>query len=397
MASIVPKPNGTYLIRISCGCDATGRGITRSRIFKPSRENLSYQKLNREMDAFIKAFEEEAATYGTDENPDKITFATFCEKFLEIKSTSLSPKTIPFYEKVIREQLIPMYGKMKLRDIRTFHIQQYIQFLCAEKPREDGKSGHIAPPTVKRYTTVFRSIMSLAYKMEYISSDIGMSRRLEFPKMQTAEVEVFTFEEVSDILHALEDEPIRIKALIEVALFTGMRRGEIVGLKWSDIDFERKRLSVKRSIYKPKSEKALEKEPKSKAGIRTMTIPDRLITTLLQYKQQQNKHIAFLGDLWENRDYIFTEENGYVMNPYTPTKQFDHFLKRYNIRHLKFHGLRHTSATMLLAGGCDVKTVSVRLGHSDLETTNIYLHALESTDRIAADTFDRFAQGVSRR
>ncbi len=397
MASIVPKPNGTYLIRISCGCDATGRGIMRSRVFKPSRENLSYQKLNREMDAFIKAFEEEVATYGTDENPDKITFATFCEKFLEIKSTSLSPKTIPFYEKVIREQLIPMYGKMKLRDIRAFHIQQYIQFLCVEKPREDGKSGHIAPATVKRYTTVSRSIMSLAYKMEYISSDIGMSRRLEFPKMQTAEVEVFTLEEVSDILHALEDEPIRIKALIELALFTGMRRGEIVGLKWSDIDFERKRLSVKRSIYKPKGEKALEKEPKSKAGIRTMTIPDRLITTLLQYKQQQDKHIAFLGDLWENRDYIFTEENGYVMNPYTPTKQFDHFLKRHNIRHLKFHGLRHTSATMLLAGGCDVKTVSVRLGHSDLETTNIYLHALESTDRIASDTFDRFAERVSRR
>ena len=77
------------------------------------------------------------------------------------------------------------------------------------------------------------------------------------------------------------------------------------------------------------------------------------------------------------------------MHPHTPTKQFDHFLKRHGIRPLKFHGLRHTSATMLLANGCDIKTASARPGHADIATTNIYVHALESTDRMAAETFDR--------
>lgn len=95
-----------------------------------------------------------------------------------------------------------------------------------------------------------------------------------------------------------------------------------------------------------------------------------------------------MGDAWHNLNYVFTEENGLVMNPQTPTKQFDHFLKRHNIRHLKFHGLRHTSATLLLANGCDIKTVSMRLGHSDIETTNRYVHALESSDKKAAQTFD---------
>ena len=196
-------------------------------------------------------------------------------------------------------------------------------------------------------------------------------------------------EEVTDILQAAESEPLQIRALVEVALFTGLRRGEIVGLKWKDVDFDKRLLSVKRSIYKPKDQKALEKAPKSKCSIRTIAIPERLCDTLRAYKEHQDRHASFMGHAWQNLGYIFTEEDGYVMNPHTPTKQFSKFLKRHNIRHLKFHGLRHTSATMLLANGCDIKTVSVRLGHSDIETTNIYVHALESVDRRAASTFDR--------
>jgi integrase len=160
-------------------------------------------------------------------------------------------------------------------------------------------------------------------------------------------------------------------------------------LKWEDIDLENKLLSVKRSIYKPKNEKALEKAPKSKCSIRTIAIPCRLCDTLTEYKAHQDRHASFLGSSWKNLGYVFTEEDGYVMNPHTPTKQFDHFLKRHNIRHVKLHGLRHTSATLLLSNGCDIKTVSTRLGHADIETTNIYVHTLASVDRMAAQTFDK--------
>ena len=282
-----------------------------------------------------------------------------------------------------------MFARLKMKDLRTYHIQQFIQYLATEKKRLDGREGGIAASTVKRYATVLRSIVGTAYKLEYIEEDVGRSRRIEFPKEETKEVEVFTLEEVGDILKALESEPWHIRVVIEVALFTGCRRGEIVGLKWADIDFENQRISVKRSIYKLSDGKAREKEPKSKTSIRTISIPERLCKTLTEYRLQQNRHIAYLGDSWKNLDYVFTEEDGYVMNPQTPTKQFDHFLKRHGIRHLKFHGLRHTSATMLLANGCDIKTVSARLGHADITTTNIYVHALESTDRMAAQTFDK--------
>lgn len=392
MANIISRSNGTYLIRVSCGLDSNGKQISRSKTFKPSKPNLPYTKLNRELEAFVAAFEQEVAEEGPMRNvrPDKITFADFCTQYLEIKKNSLSPQTYNFYSKVIEEELMPMFARLKMKDLRTYHIQQFIQYLANDKKRLDGQDGKIAASTVKRYATVLRSIVGMAYKLEYIEEDIGRSRRIEFPKEETKEVEVFTLEEVENILRALECEPWHIRAVIEVALFTGCRRGEIVGLKWADIDFENQRISVKRSIYKLSDGKAREKEPKSKTGIRTISIPERLCKTLTEYRLQQNRHIAYLGDGWKNLDYVFTEENGYVMNPQTPTKQFNHFLKRHGIRHLKFHGLRHTSATMLLANGCDIKTVSARLGHADITTTNIYVHALESTDRMAAQTFDNF-------
>lgn len=395
MASVIPKPNGTYLIRISCGLDSSGKQIAKSKTFRPSKPNLSFQKLNKEIENFIAAFEEEAKSDNPTVRFDKITFKDFCPKYLELKKTVLSPNSYAFYETIINTELIPKFGKMKLREIKTYHIQEFIQYLTTEKKHRNGEAGGISPSTVRRYATVLRSILSLAYQLEYTDNDAGASKRIIFPKIETCEVEVYTEEEVRVIFSALDAEPINIRALVELAIFTGMRRGEIVGLKWADIDFENQCLSIKRSIYKPKDGKALEKEPKSKSSIRTISLPEHLIKTLLEYKLHQDRHISFMGEAWNKLDYVFTEEDGLVMNPQTPTRQFSNFLKRHNIRHLKFHGLRHTSATMLLANGCDIKTVSSRLGHADLETTGIYLHALESTDRKAAKTFDAFISNAT--
>ena len=114
LASITPKPNGTYLIRISCATDAAGKPVTKSRVFKPSKPKLTYQKLNRELDAFIKEFEDEIAEFGVQGRPDRMRFAEFTAKYLEVKKPQISPVTYTFYEQVIREMLIPMFGTLRL-------------------------------------------------------------------------------------------------------------------------------------------------------------------------------------------------------------------------------------------------------------------------------------------
>ena len=389
MANITQKPNGTYLVRISCGRDImTGKQIQRGRIFKPSKPDLSQERFQKELNKFIEDFTDELQCERNRKKPENKIVSDFAKEYLSIQRTSLSPTSYVLYERIIEQYILPTFGRMRLRDIKTYHIQDFIMKLNS-MPRRDGKPGHIAPKTVKRYTTVLRSMLSMAYKMYYMDDDVGLSRRLTFPKERYQEVDVFTIEEAKAILTAAKTEPINIRLLIEIALFTGMRRGEIVGLKWSDINLDKQYLSVKRSIYKPKGEKSIEKEPKSHSSIRTIAIPNCLCKTLAEYKVWQ-KQLSLSLDTWQNLDYVFTDENGNVMNPQTPTKQFSHFLTRHNIRHLKFHCLRHTSATILLSNGCDIKTVSARLGHSSIETTNIYVHMLESVDRQASKTFDLF-------
>ena len=389
MANITSKPNGTYLVRISCGRDImTGKQILRGRIFKPSNPDLDQERFQKELNVFIEDFTDELQCERNRKKPENKIVSDFAKEYLSIQRTSLSPTSYVLYERIIEQYILPMFGRMRLRDIKTYHVQDFIMKLNS-MTRRDGKPGYIAPQTVKRYTTVLRSMLTMAYKMYYMDDDVGLSRRLTFPKERYQEVDVFTIEETKAILAAAKTEPINIRLLIELALFTGMRRGEIVGLKWSDINFDKQCLSVKRSIYKPRGEKSIEKEPKSHSSIRTIAIPNCLCETLKEYKESQEEYSLSLA-AWKNLDYVFTDDIGNVMNPQTPTKQFSHFLARHNIRHLKFHCLRHTSATILLSSGCDIKTVSARLGHSSIDTTNIYVHVLESVDRQAAVTFESF-------
>lgn len=200
MASVIPRSNGTYLIRISCGLDSSGKQISRAKTFKPSKPNLSHQKLSKEIDLFIAEFEDELRTGRKTTDFKKVTFAEFCDKYLEVKKTSLAPTTYEFYEMIIRTELLPKLGSMKLQDIRTYHVQEFIQYLATEKERSDGSPGGISASTVRRYTTVLRSILTLAYKLEYMDEDVGNSRRIEFPKEASTELEVYTFDEISTIM-----------------------------------------------------------------------------------------------------------------------------------------------------------------------------------------------------
>lgn len=230
--------------------------------------------------------------------------------------------------------------------------------------------------------------MSKAYKLEIIDHNPTDSRKLELPQLITPEIAIFNEEEAKHMLSRLQGEELSFQVLIHLAMVTGCRRGELTALKWSRIDMEQCVLEVTESSYKLKGESITTKLPKTKGSIRKLAIPPYIIDLLSKYKEEVTENKLRLGSKWIDGDWIFTKWNGEGMNPHTPTRQFTKFLAKNGIPHRKFHSLRHTSATILLENGTSIKTVAARLGHTQISTTNRYVHATQKSDNKAAQIFE---------
>ena len=328
MAYIKERGENTYLVRITIGTDGHGKPIQKSRTFHPSKAKLPKTKLKKELSAFVEAFENEYRNADNShyESPspqpdsafvpevlppamvqpmpsiiqsnDIPTFGEFCVEYKRVKQKMLSPTSWELYEKILSKYYIPMLGNLPINEIRPLHVQRIIDFFSSPIGRTDGKGHLLAPPTIRRYLTVLQSVMTLAYKQEYIETNPADTRRLEIPKIVTPEVEAFSDEEIKCILSALDEEPLNVRALIATALFTGARRGEIVGLKWDDVDFKEKQIFIRRTIIKLKDMPAIEKLPKTVSSIREIAIPELLCSILSEYKKMQDDKIALLGEKW---------------------------------------------------------------------------------------------------
>ncbi|MGO4548098.1 site-specific integrase [Paenibacillus sp. 2TAB23] len=178
--------------------------------------------------------------------------------------------------------------------------------------------------------------------------------------------------------------------MITLVLTTGLRRGELLALEWRHIDLDSSIINVVQSLSYSKG-KTIIKEPKTKNPNRKVTIPDSLIKDLKHYYETSMQQIQQLGDSRQRGDkfFVFFSETGKPFYHTAPGKWLSRFLKRHDQKTIRFHDLRHTSATLLINQGIHAKIISSRLGHADIRTTmNIYCHALQSADQAAANTFN---------
>lgn len=384
MATIT-KRGDSYRIRVSCGYNAQGKQIVKSTTWKPPA-GMTAKQIEKELNRV--AVEYEARVTGGDSTEmSTMKVADFCDRYLEMVESTLSPNTLVFYKSVIETLIKPSLGHLKLNAVKPIHAQQFIQMLQGDGIRNDGRGERLSAATVKRYFTVLKSIFAKAYKLDLIDRNPTDTAKLDLPEVDEPEIKIFTAEEAQYMLSCLETEETMFQVLIHLAIVTGMRRGELCALKWSNIDLKQGLVIVKQSNYKLTGEEIKTKKPKNKKS-REIVIPDYLKELLRKHHLEQMQNSMRLGDKWHGDGWIFTQWNGEPMNPQTPTKQFAKFLARHNIPHRKFHSLRHTSATLLLSSGTNIKNVASRLGHSQLSTTNRYVHALRDADERAASTFE---------
>lgn len=318
-----------------------------------------------------------------------IKLADFCPMYLDIKKDVLAPRIWHEYSRIIDKLIIPLLGHIKLSELKPAHIQQFIQYLQGDvRQKKDGtideNNPKLSQATIRRKLTVLQSILKQAVKLDIIPTNPANAEKLTLQKVVAPKIEIFSKQEAAEMLECLEKEDLQFQVLVQLAIMTGCRCGELVGLKFSDFDYIKNRVTIERSAYKLPGEPIKTKAPKD-YEIRTITINNHCIELIQLLKAEKTKQAMELGTAWSNGDWLFTQWNGEIMNPQTSTKQFSKFLAKNGLRHRKFHSLRHTSATLLLYGGVNLKQVQERLGHGDISTTNKYLHCIAEADEEAAN------------
>lgn len=400
MANITPRKNKngvitSYTIRVYRGYDKKGNRLKPyTKSYKPA-PGMTAKQMEKEVQKQALIFEEECIN-GLAGTAEKLKLCDFVPQYLEAVRDKLSPVVYASYQKTLQNEILPALGHHKIAEIRPVHVQEFVKMLSTMpmkkrdgKPYEDKRT--LSPASVKRKLAVLQSALAFAVKLGYIQNNPASADRLTLPKAPPPDVQIFTKQEAIYILSCLEKEPLQFQALIQLAIFTGARQGELVGLKFSDIDFFNKKMTISRSAYKLKGQPVKTKAPKSNKS-RVVSVNASCMELLEELFKLHKSEAAALGDKWEGGDWVFTQWNGEIMHPQTPSRQFEKFLKRNNIKHRKFHSLRHTSATLLLYNGTDLKTVQERLGHADITTTNKYLHLVEQADAAAVNSLEKLLE-----
>jgi integrase len=227
---------------------------------------------------------------------------------------------------------------------------------------------------------------------------------MKAPKQEHKEAAFLDDEQARQVLELLDDVPIKWKTIMYLLIFSGIRRGELLGLEWGDVDFDNKVIHIRRTSQYVQHIGIITKSPKNDTSFRTIKLSEMMFDQLREYQQYWQKLRKELGDNWQSiieiklvdgsiktiiNDRLFIKDDSTPMNPDSVTDWTRKFVKRNNLPHFTPHSLRHTHATLLIAEGVSIPTVSRRLGHSSISTTSkIYVHAIQSADEIASNTIE---------
>lgn len=414
MASIRKRKN-SYQITVSNGRKSDGSQIVETTTFRPD-PNKTEKQNQKALEKFVFEFEEKVKS-GKYLSGEKMTYSQFIELWLkDYAYKQMKQSSIERSENSLTKLILPELGHLKLAKIQPLHIQLFYDKLLENGYISNGKRKDYKPNTIKRIHQIISSSLNAAVQWQLIESNPCC--RVKPPKAEKnpAALKHFTPEQAQAFLGFLDEDyiissggrkkangkpadrcevhtvPLQHKVLFHLALFGGFRLGELIALTWDDIDFAQNTVSVTKSTSRTK-DGMITSTPKTLSSIRTVTMPKEVMKLLRRYKTEQARYKLSLGTFWNGDNYLFIQENGKQMDISTPNHTFKKIIKRYNktypdrnpLPEITLHGLRHTSATLLISQNIDVRTVSSRLGHAECSTTmNIYTHALKKRDEQAA-------------
>lgn len=320
-------------------------------------------------------------------NDDKITVQEWFFTWLfDYRKKDLKPKSFERYEGLYRNYIKGTdLGMIKLKDLRATHIQRYYSQLLDKG---------ITIPTVTQINTKLKTCLAEAEKQEYIRRNYCTMVTLPKAK-KDKKLEVLTLEHQQQFIESIKGH--NLETLFLVALSTGLRIGEILGLKWTDINFINSSLSVNRTLQRVynidkdgnRKLEIIEEVPKTSNSIRSVPIPKPILSKLKDLRKIQNKNKLKSYGQYVDNEYVFCNELGIPIDDKKPGRNLTSILKKLNIEPIKFHGLRKTYATRLFENDVPPKTVQELLGHSSIDITlDIYTQVMDHKKVEAVEKLD---------
>ena len=449
MASI-RKRGDTYQIRVSAGYDIHGKQIIKTKTWKPEA-GWTAKRIEKELNKAAVQFENDVTTGHYVDG--SIRFGEFAEKWMkEYAEKNLRQKSIARYRSLLT-RILPAIGHIKLEQLQPLHLMEFYNNLSeagikkasishplvdidAERKKQKLSKTELSRRSGASYDAVVNACkglnikkqsaeaiaeaLGLAYKKSFedIKTEEKLSsgtiaqhhrlvssmmetavkwglvldnpcRRVQAPKVTTKKGVTLSSEETIRMFECLADAPEKYRTAITVLVYSGLRKGELCGLKWADVDLERGILTVNGGLEYLPSVGLYEEAPKTENGKRSIKLPTTAVTVLKEHKKRQAEDRLALGDRWKDTGYIFTGWDGAPMHPDSLYQWFASFVKRNNLPNITLHSLRHTNASLMIANGIDLATVSKRLGHADTSiTARVYTHAIKEADAVAAEALE---------
>ncbi len=373
MASFKDVGNGKFRLFVELGYDAKGRRIRKTRTVAATGP--------RQAAKLLAAYEVEVNN-SVHIDPERLTFTEFVDKWKEnYLGTSLAASTGEVYEGILKH-IIPYFESKFIKDITTFHLIQYFA--------NEAKAGN---GSLEKKYNILMSIFKYAVEWKVIAENPMLD--VDKPKKLKKKTQFYNREEISLLLKEIQVLEPRHQLMIKLALVGGLRRGEVLGIAYDQVDFTKNRIHIKRSLQYTKKDGLKLKGTKTEDE-RTVTFPESLMKELHRYYIRQLNERMEVGNLWKGFKDITGEEVMLFVSddfgvPYQPnavTRFWGRFMERSGLKRIRFQDLRHSSASLILSEGVNMKVLQNRLGHRNIKTTlNIYSHITEKDDEKASDVF----------
>ena len=317
-----------------------------------------------------------------DLNSDML-FADYLLEWLEIAKGRLAVATYSSYAAMIKKPVGPYFRQrnLTLRELEARHLQMFYSEMLRK----------VKPNTVIHYHAIIHSALKYAVKTDMLVQNVA--DKVDRPKKNSFQPVFLSAEEMQKMFEALRGTKLELPVL--VAAFYGFRRGEVLGLKWDAIDFERDTITIKHIVTNAKIDGKYEivcaDRAKTKSSLRSLPLVSNIREKLLALREQQKENRRVCGNCYSKKydGYVFVDAMGNIFNPRSVTANFSKLLEQNGLRHIRFHDLRHSCASLLLANDVPLKQIQEWLGHSDIGTTaNIYSHLDYKSKITSANVMD---------